>query len=67
MSFLEYPKYKYHSSKDAVIVNNATEEINLGNDWFDSQYAANNPNPLVKNIAEEIIEEKTPKKKTSKK
>lgn len=66
MSFLEYPKYKYHASKNAIVVNNAAEEIALGDDWYNSQFEANNP-PAIIVAQEEIVEEKAPKKKTSKK
>lgn len=31
----EFPKWKYHPTKEAVIVLNADEEAKLGKDWFD--------------------------------
>ena len=31
----EFPKWKYHPSKEPVVVQNADEESALGRDWFD--------------------------------
>lgn len=40
--YLEFPKWKYHPSKDPVIVQDADEEKALGDDWFDlPEQAAN--------------------------
>lgn len=36
MEFIEYPKWKYHSEKPAVIVNDKGEEKELGDDWEDA-------------------------------
>jgi hypothetical protein len=34
-----YPKYKYHSSGQNIVVNNAEDEANLGDEWQDSPAA----------------------------
>ena len=31
----EFPKYKFHPSKEPVIVKDADEEAALSDDWFD--------------------------------
>ena len=33
--YQEFPKWKYHPDKEAVVVQNADEEKALGADWFD--------------------------------
>jgi hypothetical protein len=39
MIFQEFPKWKYHATKDAVIVSNPDEESALGDDWADTPAA----------------------------
>lgn len=39
MEFAEYPKWKYHAKKDAVVVSDAKEEAALGKGWADSPAA----------------------------
>ena len=36
MEFVQYPKWKYHLSLTAVIIQNAEEEQALGEEWLDS-------------------------------
>lgn len=31
--FVEYPKAKYHATKEPALVNNAEEEVALGDGW----------------------------------
>jgi hypothetical protein len=69
MSFQEFPKWKYHPSKEAVIVGNKDAEEALGEGWFNSPAdfgvetcpSASGPDPYIasKKI-EEIIDQ--PKK-----
>ena len=33
--YQEFPKWKYHPSKEAVVVENHEQEKALGADWFD--------------------------------
>ena len=33
--FVEFPKWKYHPTKEPVVVDNADQEQALGKDWFD--------------------------------
>ena len=34
--YQEFPKWKYHPSKEPVMVDNAEQEAGLGHDWFDT-------------------------------
>lgn len=43
MEFVEYPKWKYHSKKEAVIVADAEAEATLGRGWADSPAAFDKP------------------------
>ena len=36
MPEVNYPRWKYHPNKPAVVVNSAKEEKDLGPGWFDS-------------------------------
>jgi len=74
----QYPKWKYHAQKDGLVVFNATEEIELGDDWYDNQLTATmagvkakkpkaavevKEEPVVEETKEEIVEEKIEKPK----
>lgn len=40
---IEFPKWKYHRTKDAVIVNDKAEELALGPEWEATPAAFTNP------------------------
>lgn len=39
MENINYPKWKYHATKQAVVVHDAKEEKALGKDWEDTPAA----------------------------
>lgn len=54
-----YPKWQYHASEPARLVNNAEEEKALGPGWVDNPAIAGNAKPTAK---KEEAEDKTEKK-----
>lgn len=49
MEKVEYPKWKYHPNKEAIIVHSKQEERKLGSAWVDSP--ADYPKKDLKNEA----------------
>lgn len=63
--FVEFPKWKYHFSKPACMVNDPHEEAALGEGWVDSPAYVKAPEPPAAEPEPVVFEAPaTPKKKS---
>ena len=58
MTLDQYPKWKYHPQKEGLVVFNATEELELGDDWYDNQLIATQAG--IQPIKEKVVKEIEP-------